>query len=85
MGSKTYYTDELYNKLQINFVEIELVCNQCTLAFLSQSPLLKQIKNGCIFLQKSVAKIGSSLSLARAILKSTAKLSAPESGLVLRG
>lgn len=31
--SKTYYTNELYNKLQANFMGIELVCDRCTSIF----------------------------------------------------
>lgn len=46
--SETYYTDELYDKLQVNFVRIELVCNQCTSVFPFQSALHKYIKNKCI-------------------------------------
>ncbi len=82
--SKTYYTDEPYDELQVNFVGIESVCNRYTSAFPSRSALHKHIRNGCILFQEVVAEMGPSPSSARPILKSTARLSAPGSGLAFR-
>lgn len=82
--SKTYYTDELYNKLQVNFVGTELVCDRCNSVFPSQSVFYKPIRNGCIPFQEAVAETSPSSSSTRPILKSTAKLSAPGSGLAFR-
>ncbi len=83
--NETYYIDEPYDELQVNFVGIELVCNRCTSAFPSRSALHKHIKNGCIPFQEAVAEMGPSPSFARPILKSTARLSAPGSDLAFRG
>lgn len=33
--NKTHYTNKPYNKLQVNYVEIESVCDSCTTAFSS--------------------------------------------------
>ncbi len=81
---ETYYTDEPYDELQVNFVGIESICDRCTSAFPSRSALHKHIRNGCIPVE-AVAETGPSPSSARPILKSTAKLSAPGSGLAFSG
>ena len=83
--SETYYTNEPYDKLQVNFVGIESICDRCTAAFPSRSALHKHIRTGCVPLREAIAETGSGLSSARPILKSTAKLSAPGSGLAFRG
>ncbi len=81
---ETYYTDEPYDELQVNFVGIKSICDQCTSAFPSRSALHKHIKNGCVPVE-AVVETGPSPSSARPILKSNAKLSAPGSGLAFRG
>lgn len=83
--SKTYYTNKPYNKLQVNFVRIELVYDPCISAFPSQSALHKHIRNGFILFQEAIVETGLSPSFARPILKSIAKLSTPGSGLAFRG
>ena len=82
--SETYYTNKPYDKLQVNFVGIKSICDQCTAAFSFQSTLDKHIRTGCIPLQESIAEIGSDFSSARPNLKCIAKLSVPGSGLPLR-
>lgn len=82
--NKTYYTNKPYDKLQVNFVEINSVYDQCTAAFLLQSALYKYIKTGCIPLQKAIVETSSKFSSTRPILKATAKLSTLSSGFAFR-
>lgn len=48
LKGKAYYINDTYDKLQVNFIRIDLICNQCTATFLTQSALYKHIKAGCI-------------------------------------
>ena len=84
LKSKTYYTNEPYNKLQVNFVGIESICDRCTAAFLSRSALHKHIRTGCVMLRKVILETDSGLSSAKPILKSIAKLPTPGSGLAFK-
>lgn len=82
---KTYYTDKPCDKLQVNFVRIESVCDRCTAAFPSRFALHKHIRNRCSPPQEAIAETCPSSSFARLVLRSAAKLSAPGSGLAFRG
>lgn len=85
LDGEIYYTNEHYNELQVNFVRIESVCDQCTTVFHFQSALQKHIKNKYTPLQEAIAETSPSPSFARPILKFTARLFAPGSGLAFRG
>ena len=84
--SKTYYTNEPYDELQVNFVGIESMCDRCSNSFQSCSALHRQIKLGCnAFVRRAVEETSSDIPSSRPILCSAAKLSAPGSGLAFRG
>lgn len=82
--SKAYYTNKPYNKLQVNFVEIESIYDQCTTTFPSQFTLYKHIKIRYIPLWEAITETSTSFSSTRPILKSSAKLSAPGLGFTFR-
>lgn len=82
--SKAYYTNKPYNKLQVHFVEIESIYDQCTTTFPSQFTLYKHIKIRYIPLWEAITETSTSFSSTRPILKSFAKLSAPGLGFTFR-
>lgn len=83
--SKTYYTNEPYDKLNVNFMGIESICDRCTPAFSFRSAPYKYIKTGCVPLRENIAEKGLGPSSTRPILKSIVKFFAPGSGLIFRG
>ena len=83
--SKTYYTNEPYDELQVNFVRIESMCDRCSTSFQSRSILHRHIKSGCnALVRRVVEETSSDPPSSRPILCSAAKLSAPGSGLAFR-
>ena len=84
--NETYYTNEPYDELQVNFVGIKSMCDRCSTSFQSRSALHRHIKSGCnILVRRAVEETSSDLPSSRPILYSAAKLSAPGSGLAFRG
>ena len=83
--SKTYYTNEPYDELQVNFVGIESMCDCCSTSFQSRSALYQHIKSGCnALVRRAVEETSSDPPSSRPILRSAAKLSAPDFGLAFR-
>ena len=81
-----YFTNEGYEELQVNFVGIESMCDRCSTSFQSHSTFHRHIKSGCnTLVRRAMEETGSDPPFSRPVLRSTAKLSAPGSGLVFRG
>ena len=84
--SKTYYTNEHYDELQVNFVEMKSMYDRCFTSFQSHSALHWHIKSGCnAFVRRAVEETSSDPPSSRPILRFAAKLSASGSGLAFRG
>ena len=82
----SYFTNEGYEELQVNFVGIESMCDHCSTSFQSCSALQKHIKSGCNALgRRAMEETGSDPPSPRPVLCSAAKLSAPGFGLAFRG
>lgn len=85
-AENSYFTNKGYDKLQVNFVGIESMCDRCLASFQSRSALHRHIKSGCNALEGiAVAETGSDPPSPRPILCSAAKLSTPGSSLAFRG
>ena len=85
-AKNSYFANGGYDKLKVNFVEIESMCDRCSAFFQSRSALYRHIKSGCNALKKIViAQTGSDPPFPRPILCFAAKLSALGSGLTFRG
>lgn len=85
-AENSYFTNEGYDKLQVNFVGIESMYDCCSASFQSRSALHRYIKSRCNALERiAVPETGSYPSSPRPILCSAAKMSAPGSVLAFRG
>lgn len=77
--SNSYFINEGYKKMQINFVEIESICDHCMTFFHSHFALHRHIKAGCNTLKRTtLAEIDSILSFARPIFYSKGGLAFKE-------
>lgn len=77
------YSDEGFDKIAVNFVEIEASCSRCHTTFPSKSKLHNHLKSGCLDTPSPSFPAQAALSIP--IIASKAVHQSFGSGLVFRG